>query len=104
MTARTSRLGVDPLDSLDTDNGTTSTATAPRSSSPRKPAKTEPAPRIMVNTRLDPQLVAEAKKVARLSGDSLTALIAEGMRREIARRRKGLAATLRAEIEALEAQ
>jgi len=56
----------------------------------------------MVNTRLDPDIVAEAKKVARLSGDSLTALIAEGMRREIARRRKTLAATLRAEIESLE--
>ena len=87
MPARNSRLGVNPLDVLDLEEQPSTTATRSR---------------IMVNTRLDPELVAEAKKLARLSGDSLTALVTEAIGREIGRRKKTLAKRLREELATLE--
>jgi len=94
MPQRKSRLGDDPLDflSIEESHEQVSTIEAPKKSA---------APRVMVNTRLDPGLVAEAKKLARLSGDSLTAMIAEALEREIRRRRKTVAKKLQEELVAL---
>jgi len=94
MAARKSRLGDDPLDFLDLSSSETAVASAPREPQRRT--------RILVNTRLDPELVQEAKRVARLSGDSVTALVTEAIERELKRRKKTLVKTLREEIEALE--
>ena len=59
---------------------------------------------VMVNTRLDPELVAEARRVARLSGDTLTDVIREALTREVRRREKQLIARLPEEARQLEAK
>jgi hypothetical protein len=56
----------------------------------------------MVNVRLDPALVAAAKEVARLSGDTLTGLVAAALRAEIQKRRAGLRDRVLADVDRLE--
>jgi len=89
-TSNKSRLGDNPLDFLSIEDSEPVTTV--------ETSKEEPAQRVMVNCRLNPALVTEAKKLARLNGDSLTAMIAEALEREIKRRRKTVAKKLQEEL------
>jgi len=97
MPSRKSRLSNDAIDLLDVE---------PRARIPETPtavavATVEPSRRVMMNTRIDVELVASARRVAQLSGETLTAFIATALQNEIKRRRKGLADKLKAEAAAL---
>jgi hypothetical protein len=96
MPARKSRLGYD-LDIV----GDSAIATAP---TPRA-VDTEPEIKralVAVNIRLDRGIVDTAKRVARLSGDSLSDLVREALSREVRRREKQLVTRLREEASKLE--